>query len=280
MAKKISELTALTTPASADLLAIVDIGASTTKKITRVNLFGGGDIKTDITVVGSMSATDLVVSSDMTLGGSVRSDLDVMSTLHVASTGLFDGTLTAAGSMIALDIVATDDITIGGDLTLAGSILSDFDCTGTLQVAGTFTAEGSVVAADVETTDLQVTGTVRGDFSIEGEIQPKKFAASAASGAALTSDHFGMTFSVDFASNQHFTLPSVDAGDLGAWFRFIKLGAGHLTVIANDSDTIADSAAAGSCTNSVSAEDYATLTLQLVNATEWVITGAHGTWDT
>ena len=40
MAKKISELTALTAPASDDLLAIVDDSASETKKMTLTTLFG------------------------------------------------------------------------------------------------------------------------------------------------------------------------------------------------------------------------------------------------
>jgi hypothetical protein len=40
--KKITELTALTTPASTDVLAIVDVAGAETKKITVANLIGGG----------------------------------------------------------------------------------------------------------------------------------------------------------------------------------------------------------------------------------------------
>ena len=40
--KKITELTALTTPASTDVLAIVDVAGAETKKITVANLTGGG----------------------------------------------------------------------------------------------------------------------------------------------------------------------------------------------------------------------------------------------
>jgi len=41
--KKITELTALTTPADTDVLAIVDVAGAETKKITVANLTGGGD---------------------------------------------------------------------------------------------------------------------------------------------------------------------------------------------------------------------------------------------
>ena len=41
--KKITELTALTTPAATDVLAIVDVAGAETKKITVANLTGGAD---------------------------------------------------------------------------------------------------------------------------------------------------------------------------------------------------------------------------------------------
>ena len=46
--KKITELTALTTPAATDVLAIVDVAGAETKKITVANLTGGGGLLTQV----------------------------------------------------------------------------------------------------------------------------------------------------------------------------------------------------------------------------------------
>ena len=46
--KKITDLTALTTPASTDVLAIVDVAGAETKKITVANLTGGGGLLTQV----------------------------------------------------------------------------------------------------------------------------------------------------------------------------------------------------------------------------------------
>jgi hypothetical protein len=46
--KKITELTALTTPASTDVLAIVDVSGAETKKITVANLTGGAGLLTQV----------------------------------------------------------------------------------------------------------------------------------------------------------------------------------------------------------------------------------------
>ncbi len=46
--KKITELTALTTPASTDVLAIVDVAGAETKKITVANLTGAAGILTQV----------------------------------------------------------------------------------------------------------------------------------------------------------------------------------------------------------------------------------------
>ena len=46
--KKITDLTALTTPAATDVLAIVDVAGAETKKITVANLTGGGGLLTQV----------------------------------------------------------------------------------------------------------------------------------------------------------------------------------------------------------------------------------------
>lgn len=73
-------------------------------------------------------------------------------------------------------------------------------------------------------------------------------------------------------------LPSVTFGDIGTWYTFVKNGTNRLTIKAADSDTIADSNPGARLYNSATNEYYATVTLQLCNGTNWVITGAHGTW--
>ena len=73
-------------------------------------------------------------------------------------------------------------------------------------------------------------------------------------------------------------LPSVAFGDIGTWYTFVKNGTNRLTIKAADADIIADSSAGARLYNSATNEYYATVTLQLANGTNWVITGAHGTW--
>ena len=96
----------------------------------------------------------------------------------------------------------------------------------------------------------------------------------------VTTDDFGTTFVLIGVGNATFSLPSVAAANIGGWLRFIKTGIGTLTVDAADADLIADSGAGDTIYNSVALETYATLTIMLVTATQWVIIGAHGTWVT
>lgn len=73
-------------------------------------------------------------------------------------------------------------------------------------------------------------------------------------------------------------LPSVTFADVGTWYTFVKNGTNRLTIKAADADVIADSNPGARLYNSATNEYYATVTLQLCNGTNWVITGAHGTW--
>lgn len=134
----------------------------------------------------------------------------------------------------------------------------------------------------------QVTGAISGSGNIStagatiaGDLQAHRFLTSASNdGGTLETTQFGTTVTVNSAQSVGVVLPSVATGDIGGWFRFMKLGAGTLAVCAADSDVIASATAGSAIYNAASAETYATLTLQLADATHWVITGAHGTWTT
>jgi len=89
----------------------------------------------------------------------------------------------------------------------------------------------------------------------------------------------GKTLVMDAASAKIFNLPSVAAGDIGIWFTFAKVNTGKVTIQAADSDIIADSSAGGTIYDDMITM-YDSITLQLVSATQWVITGLDGTWVT
>lgn len=86
------------------------------------------------------------------------------------------------------------------------------------------------------------------------------------------------TFTMTAATTKTFTLPSVAAGNIGLMYRFVKLGAGQVTIDAADSDTIADSGAG----DTIYCDDtgYATITLVLATATAWQIVAGQGSWTT
>jgi len=88
----------------------------------------------------------------------------------------------------------------------------------------------------------------------------------------------GQTLVMNNTTNHVFTFPSVTTGDIGVWFIFVNINTGKLTIAAADSDIIADSAAGGTIYSDD--DNIATITTELVSATQWLITGAHGTWVT
>ena len=97
MAKKFSELTAITTPAGADLLAVVDDTDSTSKGITLTNLLkavadGSSFALADGQVLvgnGSGKAANVAVSGDATLANTGALSVTVVNGVTVAD---YDGT--------------------------------------------------------------------------------------------------------------------------------------------------------------------------------------------
>jgi len=89
--KKITELTALTTPADTDVLAIVDVAGAETKKITVANLTGGGgsSILTQVETVVSNAAVAAMKYDDtpITLVEYITGEIIVPVSFTIVATG-------------------------------------------------------------------------------------------------------------------------------------------------------------------------------------------------
>ncbi|MBI5744541.1 MAG: hypothetical protein HY952_08335, partial [Elusimicrobia bacterium] len=103
---------------------------------------------------------------------------------------------------------------------------------------------------------------------------------AADSGITLTAADFGKIITINSASAQTVSLPSVSAADIGATVRVVKLGAGQVTIQAAASTYIADSTSGGTVYNSEVSPQYGAITLCLVTATQWMILGGDGVWTT
>ena len=95
----------------------------------------------------------------------------------------------------------------------------------------------------------------------------------------MTKSDFFKVITMNATTAKTIFLLSVDISDVNAIVTIVKLGVGALIIDAADSDTIADSTAGAGIKNTT-AEQYATITLRLASATQWMIIGAHGTWQT
>jgi len=90
---------------------------------------------------------------------------------------------------------------------------------------------------------------------------------------------FGKTLIMN-AVDKTFSLPSVDATDIGTILTFVFISTGTLTIDAADADTIDDSGAGDTIYCTQNGEKYSTIKLMLASATEWVIIAAKGIWTT
>lgn len=172
---------------------------------------------------------------------------------------------------------------VGQDSEVNASVIEDkfLRNDGNDTTSGKITAEGGFDAYDQNITNVGdiALDSISSDDGTGVKIKQLK-TLSDNDGITLTTADAGQTTTVDSGSAQTVVLPSVAAGDVGIWFRVVKLGAGQVTVDAVDSDTIADSGAGNTIYCSITTEDYASITLQLASTTEWIVTGAHGTWTT
>lgn len=95
-----------------------------------------------------------------------------------------------------------------------------------------------------------------------------------------TSD-LGKIITMTATVSKTFTLPSVGSSDIGLYFTIVKKGSGDLVIKASDSDTILDSSAGGTLSNTVSTDIYSAITLVLISETEWITKEAtSGYWVT
>ena len=135
--KKITELTELTTPAGADIVAIVDdvAGTATTKKVTVTNLMGQAPVQSVNSATGAvvLDADDIsdasttnkfVTAADITnlgnLSGTNTGDQDLSSYLQSVSAGdltdgNFDGTAISGFDASINDQTGTTYTLVAGD---------------------------------------------------------------------------------------------------------------------------------------------------------------------
>lgn len=98
---------------------------------------------------------------------------------------------------------------------------------------------------------------------------------------AVTFAQTGHTLVMNSTSNKAFTLPTPSAAMVGCWFTFVNINTGRLTInVAGTGVQIIDGTTATGTVYS-DTDSYAEITLKLVSATKWVLSGgAHGTWTT
>lgn len=164
-----------------------------------------------------------------------------------------------------------------------------YNPTGVLTYNGTAVAlTSSNVATATKLVTARAINSVNFDGSAAVQVPTGTGTTAAAAGpvALNTTTHNSQTFKD--TAGVTFTLPT---GDLSAFisaavtpltYRIAHFNAGTTTIDPGAGNFIAGGGAAKTMTNSVAAETYATVTLQLIDSTgsvnKWVITGGHGTW--
>jgi len=143
--QKISQLPPLTTPASTDVLAIVDVAANTTKKIEVQNLVGSG---------GGVSA--VTGTAPITSTGGTTPDI-----------GITNATPSADGAMSAADKAKLDGIAAGAQVGTVTSV-GITGGTGIASSGGNITTSGSItVSLDADLSDLN---NVAATVPIDGQV--------------------------------------------------------------------------------------------------------------
>ena len=172
--------------------------------------------------------------------------------------------ITVNNGRVGINKTAPDQqLAVAGNISQTGVIISSG--TGNNYFAGNVGIGVTSPAAALE---------VSGDARIA-----KRLTVAANTGMTVAVGDFGKTITVEAATPQTITLPSVTAGDIGAQLTVVKLGAGTVTIQSQAPDYIADSTSGGAIYNDT-AETYATITLSVTGADMWSIMGGNGSWTT
>ena len=114
--KKITELTALTTPASTDVLAIVDVAGAETKKITVANLTGGGGLLTQVSTTVN-NASVLRMKYD---------DVPIQLVSAISGKIIVPVGITIVATQAGITESSSDDLLFGWDAANSGSGADNF----------------------------------------------------------------------------------------------------------------------------------------------------------
>jgi len=143
--KKITELTELTTPAGADILAIVDdtLGTATTKKVSVTNLMGQAPVQSVNTATGAV----VLDADDISDAGTTNK---FVTAADITNLGNLSGTNTGDQDLSSyLQSVSAGDLT---DANFDGLEISGFDASINDQTGTTYTLvagdNGKVVVLD------------------------------------------------------------------------------------------------------------------------------------
>ncbi len=141
--QKISQLPPLTTPASTDVLAIVDVAANTTKKIEVQNLVGTGGGVSAVTGTAPITSTG-GTTPDIGITNATPSADGAMS---AADKAKLDGIAAGAQVGTVTDVTAGTGLA-GGTITGTGTISLDADLADLNNVAATVPNDGEVLTYD------------------------------------------------------------------------------------------------------------------------------------
>ena len=103
---------------------------------------------------------------------------------------------------------------------------------------------------------------------------------AADAGITITAADFGKTITVNSGSAQTVTLPSVTAADIGATVTVVKLGAGKVTIYSGSGSLFIGDSNTPYIFNTATVPAFASVTIRLVTATLWILTGGNGAWIT
>lgn len=202
-------------------------------------------------------------------------------TAETLGTGVNIATFTSAGLMtFPFEVRAGSASFISGVTASSGTFTNTSASDSFSLKAGTSSTAAHLF---VSTTGFVGIGTTTptARLDVNGDAKIARYLTQANDGGVtLTTADFGKTITVNSGSAQTVTLPSVTAADIGATFTVVKLGAGKVTIAAAASTYIADSTSGGTLYNNAVSPAYATITIRLISATQWMIISGDGAWVT